>query len=347
MSEIRYDRLNDTHVIIAPERLHRPHCNAQTRVLEHQERRTKTRACPFCEGHESMTPPEIFAKRNEESFANEKGWQTRVVPNLFKAVQIEAPHQHHYGMFEYWDGFGAHEIIIDTPEHFTSMTQWSEKNVIDWLETLGKRVADLRRDHRIAYISLFKNEGLEAGATQVHCHTQLIALPFIPKKQKDLYIRAFEHYQHHANSIYALTLEDEEKDGSRIIAKNGDFTAYCPYASAYPFEVMISSTKALGEVDTLSQKSIEELAPLLLLVLQKLKTQLECFDFNLIISTPPLQETSVGDELLSCVRESLRFSIQILPRIYKHAGFENATGVIINPVAPELAAKLLKESANE
>jgi UDPglucose--hexose-1-phosphate uridylyltransferase len=342
MSEIRYDRLHDTHVIISPERLHRPDGNMQTR-----DRRIKERVCPFCEGYEKMTPPEIFAKRESDSFANEKGWSTRVVPNLYKAVQIEVSNEHHYGMFEHLNGFGAHEVIIDTPQHHTTMSEWSEKNVINWLETLGARVADLRRDHRIAYISLFKNEGTDAGSTQPHSHTQLIGLPLIPKAQKENYMRAHEHYQHNANSLYALVVEAEESNTQRIIAKSGDFTAFCPYASAYPFEVMISSKKALGEIDTLSKESIKELAPLILVTLKKMRTQLNCFDFNLIVSTPPLQEASLGHELLSCVRESLRFSIRIMPRIYKHGGFENATGVIINPVAPELAAKLLRESSYE
>ena len=342
MSEIRYDRLHDTHVIISPERLHRPASYVLTR-----ERRAKERVCPFCEGYEEMTPPEIFAKRENNSFVNEKGWQTRVVPNLFKAVQIEVEPHHHYGVFEHLSGFGAHEVIIDTPQHYTSMTEWSEVNVINWLETLAQRVTDLRRDHRIAYISLFKNEGADAGATQQHSHTQLIGLPIIPKAEKELYNRAYEHYTRNASSLHAMLIESEEENGSRIVAQNGDFTAFCPYASAYPFEIMISSKKALGTIDTLSKKSLKELAPLLLLTLQKLKIQLHTLHFNLIISTPPLQESSVGYDSFSCIDKSLRFSIRITPRIYKYGGFENSTGVIINPLSPELAAKLLRESSHE
>lgn len=346
MSEIRYDRLRDTHVIISPERLRRPDCNMQERNRYFQERRTKERQCPFCEGNESMTPPEIFALRSSESFANEEGWKTRVVPNLYKAVQIEAPLEHHYGMFEHLEGFGAHEVIIDTPEHFISMCEWSQENVINWLDTLGARVADLKRDQRLVYVSLFKNEGLDAGATQHHSHTQLIGLPIIPKSELETYYRVYEHYQHNANSLHELIIEEEERDGSRIVAKYGNFTAFCPYASAYPFEVMISSKKALGQIDTLSKNSKEELSVLLLLTLKKLQKQLNCFDFNLSLSTAPLQQSTVGHEMFSNIKNFLRFSIRIMPRIYKHGGFENTTGMIINPVSPELAARLLRESDN-
>lgn len=341
MSDIRYDRIHDNYVIIAPERLHRPDCNFSVSDTEAIDKN-----CPFCEGNESMTPPEIFSMREQGSFENKKGWNTRVVPNLYKAVQIDVPHEHHYGLFEYWKGFGAHEVIIDTPEHHTSMTQWSQSDVVAWLKTLRARVSDLRRDHRIAYISLFKNEGVHAGSTQTHSHTQLIGLPMIPREKNHEYQRSHEHYIHHGNALLEETIMHEEEDTQRIVAVNGDFTSYCPYASAYPFEVMISSKKALGQIDTLSDTSIESLAPLLLTTLKKIKVQLGSFDFNLEITTPPLQEGTVDHDLIHNVNSVCRFAIHIMPRIYQHGGFEASTGVIINPVSPELAAKLLRETTN-
>ncbi len=339
MSDIRYDRIHDNYVIIAPERLHRPECHIDVSKKEMQKE-----TCPFCQGSESMTPPEIFAIREAGSIVNKEGWQTRVVPNLYKAVQIKAAHQHHYGLFEHWEGFGAHEIIIDTPEHYSSMIQWSERAVVNWLKTLRTRVADLRRDQRIVYISLFKNEGTDAGSTQHHSHTQLIGLPIIPKLQRDEYMRSYDHYKYNSNALLESEIIREEQAEERIVAKHGDFTAYCPYASAYPFEVLISSKKALGQIDTLDDSSITELAPLLLSILKKVKTQLSCFAFNLSITTPPLQEDTVEHELLSHVNEACRFAIRIMPRIYNYGGFEVSTGVMINPVLPEQAAKLLRES---
>lgn len=339
MSEIRYDKMHDTHVVIAPERLHRPDAN-----VECKSESIEGKICPFCEGNEDMTPAEIFSIREKGSFTNEKGWQTRVVPNLYKAVQIEVPHQHHYGLFEHWEGFGAHEIIIDTPQHHTSMRQWSEKSIKHWLKTLKSRVLDLRRDHRISYISLFKNEGVLAGATQTHSHTQLIGLPIIPKAEKEWFQRSYEYYKSTGKAILEDMLLQEEENAQGIIAKQGVFTAFCPYASAYPFEVMISSQKAVGQIDTLSEGSIAELSSLLELILKKLKGQLGYFDFNLFISASPLQEGSLEKDLLSCVDEALRFNIRIMPRIYRQGGFEASTGIIINPVAPELAARLLREN---
>jgi len=329
MSEIRYDRLNDTHVIIAPERLHRPDFTSV------ETQKAQEELCPFCEGNEGMTPKEIFAMREAGSAANQKGWHTRVVPNLYKAVAIEAPHQHHEGMFEYWDGFGAHEVIIDTSTHHVSMCDWSHEEMAAWLKTLRGRVEDLRRDHRIVFLSLFKNEGFDAGSTMSHCHTQLIALPLIPKAQREMNHRNREYFYTHHHALMESIVREEEEAKIRLIESHGEFSAFCPYASSYPFEVMISSKKGIGQIDTLSDTHIDQLVTLLTLVLQRLRTQLETFSFNLWVSTPPL-----GDDAKEC--EAHRLMIRIMPRLYRLGGFETNSQMMINPVEPELAAKLLR-----
>ncbi len=180
-------------------------------------------------------------------------------------------------------------------------------------------------------MTLFKNEGVHAGSTQSHSHTQLIGLPIIPKEERERYSRNYEHYKSTGKSLLESILIHEEEGGSRIVALHGDFSAFCPYASAYPFEVMISSKKALGQIDTLSDGSIDDLATLF---------------FNLSVATPPLQQGTVNDDLHAHINEVCRFAIRIMPRIYRYGGFELSTGVIINPVSPELAAKLLRESAD-
>jgi len=336
MSEIRYDRLHDVHVIIAPERLRHPDTPLILEDIISDE------PCPFCEGNESMTPPEIYALRSVGSYANESGWQTRVVPNLFKAVQIETPPNHHFGLFEYWEGFGAHEVIIDTPRHTVSMCEWNQGDTFNWLQTLSQRVRDLRRDHRISYISLFKNEGRNAGSSMSHSHTQLIALPIVPKSHTELHRRYSEYYQTSGHSLMESILTHEEEVQSRIIEKKREFTSFCPYASSYPFEVMISSMKQIGQIDTLSSEQMEEISTLLVSTFQRLKRQLGMFHFNLSISTPSLIDNDGINPANLC-----HLSIRIMPRLYRHGGFESTTGIFINPVSPELSAKLLREKIHE
>lgn len=337
MSEIRYNRLNDTHVIMAPERLSRPNLTPK-KIVSEQERGE----CPFCEGNESMTPPEIFSLR-QNSEPNTTGWKTRVIPNLYKAVQIEAPYQHHYALFEYWEGFGAHEVIIDTPKHYASMSEWEFQEFVNWLKTLSNRISDLRNDSRLAYISLFKNEGEQAGATQSHPHTQLIGLPMIPKNQQDYFERAHTFFKEHGHALLDDIVNNEQDNGKRVILQEDGVVAYAPFASEFPFEVIIALTNSPRQLDMLNGLEIETLSRVLKKIMISLKKEIGNFDFNISIATPPLQENGFANDLLEKVSQSNRFYIRIMPRIYKLAGFEVSSGININPVAPELVTKLLKE----
>ncbi len=342
MSDIRYDQLRDTHVIIAPERLHRPeHFKPITApkqsTLEH---------CPFCEGNEAYTPEEICAIREAQSPANARGWKSRVVPNLYKAVSIEAPFHHHMeGLLHRWEGFGAHEVIIDTPQHH-AMGEWSEQEFVNWLTIMQSRINDLKKDGRIAHISLFKNQGVSAGGTQPHPHSQLIAVPIVPKEQRERYERANAYYQDRGEaSIHAL-IKEEIIEGERIVDEEGAFVAFCPFASAYAFEVMIAPKTEALQIDTMSEASIQEIGTLLKRLFGHLHKELGDFDYNVLIATPPLHHVQGETMSLEQMREASPFALRIIPRLYREGGFELSTGVYINPVAPETAAKLLRESLN-
>lgn len=340
MSEIRYNRLEDSYVIIAPERLHRPDYMAWSKEEE------SVVSCPFCEGNETMTPPEIYAQREDKvSFADESGWSTRVVPNLFKAVQIEAPYiLKHEGANKFWDGFGAHEIIIDTPKHFTAMREWSQETYFNWLKTIQTRIKDLRKDERIAYISVFKNHGASAGASQSHPHTQLIGLPIIPKSVQRKYDRTHSYYMSSGRILMDDIIQEEKKEGKRVILQSESFIAYCPFASEYPFEVMVTSSTLPSEIDKIEDAKLQELSKLLQELFFAMQAQLGNFDFNISVSVDPMRKHFDSDTNMSDISMMCRFSIRIMPRIYRHGGFELSSGTMINPVEPERCAQLLRES---
>lgn len=324
MSEIRYDRLYDKHVIIAPERLRQSDFSADFSPKLSRDR------CPFCAGNEQMAPYEIFALRTSST-----GWLTRVVPNRAKALAIEAPCLYHEGDFGYWEGFGAHEIIIDSPNHYTSIRQWSVEEIGNWFKTLRNRIGDLRKDHRLVSFSIVKNDGIDAGAMMEHCHTQLIALPFLPSPQRHLMEREARCFESdHIALVESILIAEEEKK-ERVVAVSDDFIALCPYASSSPFEIMISSKRYLGGIDTINDRSIAELSELLKRVLERLEAQLGDFSCTILVSTP------YGSGY-SSAEEAHRLMIRILPSIYRIGGFELSSEIRINPVAPERAAQLLR-----
>ena len=336
MSEIRRDRLHSQYILIAPERMRRP--DTLTATLT----KSTLKTCPFCEGNEAMTPPEIHAVRENE--ANAIHWKVRVVPNLYKAVQIEIEdHSKLTGMFESIPGVGAHEIVIDTPSHDSRMANLSAVEIRDWLSTIAVRIADLRQDNRLIHTSIFKNQGEHAGATQQHPHTQIIALPITPTNELNLLERHMQYYRRHGRSKVEDILENERLAEVRIISERGDFTAYCPYASAYPFEVIIAPRRALTNLDELDRDDMANLADLMKEIFTRLDIQLGNFDFNLAFRLAPLNSNFENAPFFPHLKHFFRFTIRITPRIYRLGGFELSTGMIINPVEPEEAAKLLRE----
>ena len=336
MSEIRRDRLHSQYVLIAPERMRRPDTLAAT------DMNAALKSCPFCEGNEAMTPAEIYAVRENE--ANAGQWKVRVVPNLYKAVQIEIDdHSRMTGMFESVPGVGAHEIVIDPPSHDSRMGDLDSIEIRDWLSTIAARIADMRQDERLINTSIFKNQGVQAGATQQHPHTQLIALPITPANELNLLERHMQYYRRHGRSKVEDILENERLAELRIISERGDFTAYCPYASAFPFEVIIAPRRALTNLDELNRDDMANLSDLMKEIFTRLDMQLGNFDFNLAFRLAPLNSNFENAPFFPHLKDFFRFSIRIMPRIYRLGGFELSTGMLINPVEPEEAAKLLRE----
>ena len=336
MSEIRRDRLHSQYVLIAPERMRRPDTLATST-------KSTLKTCPFCEGNEGMTPPEVYAVRENE--VNASNWKVRVVPNLYKAVQIELEdYSKLSGMFESVSGVGAHEIVIDTPSHDIRMADLDTVEIRDWLSTIAARIADLRQDSRLIHTSIFKNQGENAGATQQHPHTQIIALPITPSNELNLLERHMQYYRRHGRSKVEDIMENERLAKVRIISERGDFTAYCPYASAFPFEVIIAPRRALTNLDELNRDDMASLADLMKEVFARLDNQLGNFDFNVAFRLAPLNANFENAPYFPHVKQFFRFTIRIIPRIYRLGGFELSTGMIINTVEPEEAATLLREA---
>ncbi|WP_457599294.1 galactose-1-phosphate uridylyltransferase [Hydrogenimonas sp.] len=342
MSELRYDPIRDLYALIAPERLHRPDCY---RPAERKVRKKKRR-CPFCEGNESMTPHEIFALR--ENDPDTPGWKSRVVPNLYKAVKIEAPWQsEEEGIYHKWDGFGAHEVIVDTPRHLLRMDEWRGEEYVNWLYTMRARLCDLKNDIRLLYVALFKNHGHYAGSTQPHPHTQLIALPAVPPEVLARLQRAHRYFHEHGRPLVSTMVAAETKEGMRVVKETSSFVALCPYASAFAFETEIVAKAPLSDLCALNEATLRELAGLFGELIGSLYRQLGDFDFNVVIETPPLQRSFSTEAFFDEIPKICRLSLRILPRLYRLGGFELGSGVPINPVTPEEAASLLRESLKE
>ncbi len=333
MSELRKDPVLGRWVIVASERSRRP-----TDFKPFTEDRQSPENCPFCESHEAMTPPEIHAIRSS-GVANKPGWQVRVVPNKFPALGIQAdPSRKGVGMFDQMGGFGAHEVIIETPNHDTRLHQMNTDQIASVMRVLQDRLQDLHRDIRFRYILIFKNEGSQAGASLSHAHTQLIATPITPIHLKQKLQGAENYFRLKERCIYCDIVQEEKQQGKRVVYENDGFIAFCPFASCFPFELNIFPKRHQADFFN-SRDANALLADAIKVVITKLCAGLNNPPYNFIVNTAPNRYPRRG--YWATLNDDFHWHIDIIPRLTKVAGFEWGSGFYINPTLPEEAAEFL------
>jgi UDPglucose--hexose-1-phosphate uridylyltransferase len=327
--ELRKDPVTGRWVIISTDRQKRPNDFRVERSAA-----VGREYCPFCPGHEAMTPPEVLSYRQNGGAPNAPGWEVRVVPNKFPALQVEGSlDREGEGLFDRMNGIGAHEVIIETPDHDRSLALMSEPELERVLWAFRERMLDLKQDHRLRYILVFKNQGAAAGATLEHPHSQLIALPIVPDFVREEIDGARRHYQIKERCVFCDIVHQEVRDGRRVIQENADVIALAPYAPRFAFETWLLPKRHGARYEQAPRHEYESLARLLKAVLQRLDRALESPPFNLIVHTSPFYEE---------VTDLYHWHIEIIPKLTRVAGFEWGTGFYINPTAPEEAAKVLR-----
>src|SRR3972149_3393522 len=191
MPELRKAPITGRWVIISTDRGKRPS------EFEFTQPPSKSGFCPFCQGNESNPPPEILAYRKNGGGPNTPGWHVRVVPNKYPALKVEGQiNREGDGVYDKMNGVGAHEVIIESPGHKDTLSTISASQFEEVLWSYRDRIIDLKKDSRLRYILIFKNHGEAAGATLEHSHSQLIALPIIPKRVIEELDGSLEYYNY-------------------------------------------------------------------------------------------------------------------------------------------------------
>ena len=235
MPELRKDPIIGRWVIIAVERARRP------KGLKSVSTMPEEGECPFCEGHESNTPPEIFSIRKENSTPNQPGWDVRVVPSKFPFLRIEGDiNRHGWGVYDVMGGVGAHEVIIETPKHIGNIADLEEAQIAKSITCCIDRFIDLSRDERLKYVLVFKNYGWASGAGRInHSRSQLIATPVTPKRVKEELVGAKKYYDYHERCIFCDLIRQEVESKVRVVYDFDGFVAVTAFASRFPFEIWI------------------------------------------------------------------------------------------------------------
>jgi UDPglucose--hexose-1-phosphate uridylyltransferase len=330
MPELRRDPVVGRWVIIAPERARRPTDAAAAPAPR------PPGLCPFCPGHEDKTPPEVYvAGRSPHAPPNGPGWKVRVVPNRFPALKIEGDlDRQAEGIYDRMNGVGAHEVIVETPHHDRQLEDLSPQEITEVLFAYKARILDLRNDLRFRYILLFKNEGAQAGATLDHAHSQLIALPIVPRQVVEEIEGARKHWDAKERCIFCDVVGQERKDRSRLVHENDEFVVFAPWAPRSPFETWIVPKRHESNYEAEPRERLSLLGQALGTTLRRLAAALGSPAYNFIVHSNPLRDPA---------SPSYHWHVEVMPALTQVAGFEWGSGFHINPVPPEEAAEFLRK----
>ncbi len=329
MPELRKDPVVGRWVIISTERAKRP----KDFKFAPEEKHITPQECPFCPGNESATPPEIYAVR-ENSTPNSPGWSLRVIPNKFPALRIEGDlNRRGEGIYDRMNGVGAHEVIIETPDHQLDLADLNAEQFYNLILTYKQRTLDLKRDPRLRYVMIFKNFGVVAGASLEHSHSQLIATPVIPKRVIEEMDGAKRYFEYRDRCIFCDIIAQETRTTKRLVNENNTFIAICPFAPRFPFEIWIIPRTHISNFEDTRDNELYDLANILKDCLIRLKKALNIPPYNFVIHTTPITLKGI---------EFYHYHIEIIPVLTRIAGFEWGTGFYINPTSPEESAAYLK-----
>jgi len=305
---------------------------------------TPRELCPFCPGAESQTNHEILVYRPQPNGnPSSTQWLLRVIPNRLPILRTEVPLEREgIGMFDRISGVGAHEIIVDSPQHDQVLHEFTPEQIRLMLTAWKERLVDLRQDIRLRYVSVFRNQGRRAGARISHPHSQIIATPTIPQGVRNELAGAREYFEYKERCVFCDLLDQEREEKSRLVFQNRGFLAFCPFASKNPFEVWIVPRVHSHHYGTVNIDEIADLAEMLRMVAGSLAVSLADPDVNIILKSAPAPQAHRRKWVT--LEEDYHWHVEVIPRIARPTGYEWATGMFVNPTSPEEAASYLREN---
>jgi UDPglucose--hexose-1-phosphate uridylyltransferase len=330
MPELRKDPILGRWIIIAKERSKRP---TDFAVDNHESRGG---FCPLCPENEKTTPNEVLVYgRNAGLMANTPGWKLRVVPNKYPALVIEGDlDKQGEGLYDRMNGIGAHEVVIECPDHSVRFSFLPHHQMLLTFRAFKERIADLAQDERFAYVMVFKNNGRAAGASLEHSHSQLVALPVMPRMLAAELDGSKSYYAYKDRCVFCDIIRQEMRDKVRLVCENNRFVTITPWAPRTPFEMWILPKKHRSSYIEQDESSLSDLTEIFSETLRRLDACIPGIPYNFVLHTQPLRSKSL---------EHYHWHFEIVPKLTNIAGFEWGTGFYINPMPPEDACSYLRE----
>jgi len=329
MGELRQDIVTGLWVVVATERALRPTDFQKPCVVETPDESEK---CPFCPGHEIMTPLEVLAIRPDDGEPNAPGWQVRVVPNKFPAFHMGEDTAPSEPLWPRRPADGSHEVIIHSPSHSESLGTMLPEEVELVLRVYRHRYRSNADDPHIRCVHIIVNHGREAGASLEHSHSQLFGMPVVPPLLQQELAGASWHHSRQGECVFCRMVTAELEISRRVIAKNRSFVAIAPFASRLPYEVWIVPRAHQESFDMITDPELEEFALMLREVLGAYRDKFGDPPYNYYIHSAPTDGTEYP---------YYHWHMELVPKLTTTGGFELGTSMMINVTTPEHAADYL------
>lgn len=330
-SELRYDVISGDWVLIAKKRAERPEA---FQIKKRAEIEISKKECPFCHIETQKKPVLILRKRKETK--DIKNWTTVVIPNKYPALipgeKIERKREGRF--YQIISGIGYCELVI-TKDHKKDFAQLESRQIEEIVLAYKERYLTLSRKNFVKYISIFHNQGLEAGASQPHPHSQIITTPLIDVDLKKALSIAEKFFKKERRCLYCQLNEFEIRKRERVVFENKNFLALCPFASKTAFEIIISPRFHSPYFEEIKKDEIKDLAESFSVTMRKLKKLLNDPPYNFYLHTAPCDGKRYP---------FYHWHFTILPKTAIPAGFEMGTKIEISTIEPEKAAEFLRKT---
>ena len=295
--------------------------------------------CPFCPGNERLTPKAIAETRDAAGT-----WTTRVFHDRAPIFQIETPlNARGEGMYDRMNCVGAHEIVVDTPQHGITMAQLSVEQLATLIQVCRDRILDLKRDRRFRYVSLFKDQSLAPAAVAMHSHSQILASPALPMIIQTELRWSREHFLKKERCLYCDMLQQEVKQEKRVVDQNTDFIALCPFSSRSAYETWILPMRHASsfEADIADADRVRSFAAFFKSCLQRVENI--STSLHIVVHTEPnLQASGWSKDFWTTIADDYHWHLEINPDIEGERRVFGAEGFYFNPIPAEDAALVLR-----
>jgi UDPglucose--hexose-1-phosphate uridylyltransferase len=295
--------------------------------------------CPFCPGNEHLTPRAIREYRDSAG-----AWSSRVFHDRAPLFLVEGgADRRAEGMFDRMNTLGAHEVIVETPVHGTTLAQVSEQHLAQVLELFRDRILDLKQDHRLRYVSIFKNQRAPSPTLHGHAFSQVLGSPVLPSLLEIEFRWSRAHYERHERCIFCDALQQEMREEKRLVDQNDDFVAFCPFGSRWCYELWVAPVRHCSsfEGDLTELGRAAALAAFLKGCLQRIEKISPALHF-VVHTEPNLMAWKPTKEWWKSVREDFHWHIEIQPDFDGRRNCLGVEGFHFNPIPAEQAALVLR-----